>query len=79
CGKPVVAHRSGGTVETVGKVGVLCGDDLEEWVRNVKHLMENENERKSLGEKAFRFSKEFTWENTVKQISETLEKLIEDT
>lgn len=75
CGKPVVAHRSGGTVETVGKAGVLCGDDLDEWVRNIKYLMENKNERKALGEKAFRFSKEFTWEKTVNKISEILEVL----
>lgn len=75
CGKTVVAHRSGGTVETVGKAGVLCGDDLNEWVRNIKRLMEDEHERRTIGEKAFRFSKEFTWENTVKQISEILEKI----
>jgi len=75
CGKPVVAHRSGGTVETVGKAGILCSDDPDEWARNIKRLMEDKNERRALGEKAFMFSKEFTWENTVKRITEILEKL----
>ena len=73
CGKPVIAHRSGGTVETVGRAGILCGDDPEEWVANVKRLMENEEEKKELGRKAFEFSKEFTWENTVSKISKILE------
>ncbi len=75
CGKPVVAHRSGGTIETVGKAGILCGDDPEEWVANIKRLMENEEEKKELGRKAFEFSKEFTWENTVSKISKILEMI----
>ncbi len=75
CGKPVIAHRSGGTVETVGRAGILCGDDPEEWVANVKRLMENGEEKKELGRKAFEFSKEFTWENTVSKISKILEMI----
>ncbi|MEM2570625.1 MAG: glycosyltransferase family 4 protein [Thermoproteota archaeon] len=75
CGKPVIAHRSGGTFETVGNVGILCGDDPEEWARNVKHLMENEEERKEMGKKAFEFSKKFTWDNTVSKILSIMESL----
>ncbi|MEM3526540.1 MAG: glycosyltransferase family 4 protein [Candidatus Jordarchaeaceae archaeon] len=75
CGKPVIAHKSGGTIETVGGAGILCGDDPDEWVRNVNRLMENDEERKELGKKAYEFSKEFTWENTVSRILKTLETL----
>jgi len=79
CGKTVVAHKSGGTIETVGKVGILCGDNPEEWIKNVKYLMENEEDRKALGKKAYEFSKGFTWENTAKRIDEILERLFNET
>lgn len=76
CGKPVIGHRSGGTIETVGEVGILCGDDVSEWVKNVVYLMENKHIRRDMGKRAFEFSKNFTWENTVKKISIILENII---
>ncbi|MGQ9597717.1 MAG: glycosyltransferase family 4 protein [Thermoproteota archaeon] len=75
CGKVVIAHNSGGTVETVGEAGILCGDDPEDWVRNVKYLMENTEEKRSIGRRAFEFSKEFDWEKTVEKISRILDCL----
>ncbi|MEM2260633.1 MAG: glycosyltransferase family 4 protein [Candidatus Methanomethylicaceae archaeon] len=76
CGRPVIGHKSGGTIETVGKVGILCGNDVSEWVRNVKYLMENVDTRINLGKKAFEYSKTFTWENTANKISNILENIV---
>jgi len=72
CGKPVIGHRSGGTIETVGEVGILCGDHVKEWSGIISYLMENSDVRKDMGEKSWEFSKRFTWENTVGQILDVL-------
>ena len=76
CGKPVIGHKSGGTIETVGEAGILCGDDINEWVENVTRLMEDKDERINLGKKAFEFSKTFTWDRTVNKIRYIIESIV---
>jgi len=75
CGKPVIGHNSGGTIETVGQAGVLCGDDLEDWVKATKELMGNDEMRKRIGRKAYEFSNLFTWDNTVREIMRILDEM----
>jgi len=76
CGKPIIAHNSGGVIETVGKVGILCGDNVEEWREKIDYLMENPDIRKELGKKSYEFSKKFTWENAVKQLLEAFREVL---
>lgn len=73
CGKPVIGHNSGGTIETVGKVGILCGNDVKEWEEAIQYLMENDDARRDMGKKAYEFSKQFNWERVVKQLLESFE------
>jgi glycosyltransferase involved in cell wall biosynthesis len=75
CGKAVVGHRSGGTVETVGQAGILCGDNVDEWVKAIKDLMENEERRKEIGRKSAEVAKQFTWDNAASRILDILEKM----
>lgn len=76
CGKPVIGHNSGGPRETVGKVGLLCGDDEKEWRKAIEWLMENPSIRKKMGKEARKLSLNFTWENTVNHILESFEQVI---
>jgi glycosyltransferase involved in cell wall biosynthesis len=75
CGKPVVGHNSGGTVETVGEAGILCGDDLQDWVKVTKYLMDNDDVRREMGRKAFEFSEKFAWDKTSNEIVRVLEEV----
>jgi len=75
CGKPVIGHNSGGTIETVGEAGILCGDDLQDWVNVTRNLMENEQARRNMGQKALEFSRRFSWENTANEIQRIIKNI----
>ena len=72
CGKPVIALNSSGTPEAVSDGGILLEEDPELWGRELKRIMESENLRAELGEKALVHSEQFTWERTATEIAEAL-------
>jgi glycosyltransferase involved in cell wall biosynthesis len=70
CGKAVIAHRSGGTIEVVDGGGILLGDDGREWRRVVDELMASPESRKELGKRGLAQSMTFSWDRTSEQILE---------
>jgi glycosyltransferase involved in cell wall biosynthesis len=70
CGKPVLAHASGGALEVVNGAGLLLGDDGAEWRRRADELMVSLDRRKENGKKALDYSLRFSWDRTSAQISE---------
>jgi glycosyltransferase involved in cell wall biosynthesis len=70
CGKAVIAHRSGATIEVVDGAGILLGDDVGEWRRVVDELMASPESRKELGKRGLTRSMIFSWDRTSKQILE---------
>lgn len=72
CGKPVVASRSGGILESVGDAGILLGGDPGEWRKAADGLMSSEGLRMEFGKKALERSKGYSWERTAKEIEVTL-------
>lgn len=77
CGKPVIGHNSGATVETVGTVGYLCGDDLGEWRNKIDDLMADAKLRVKMGRRAYEFAKSFTWDKTTEEIIKAFESIHE--
>ena len=75
CSKPVIAHNSGGTRETVGKVGILCRNNLEEWKQSISFLMDNPKIRRDYAKRAYNRSKDFTWEKTVNEMIKVFNKV----
>lgn len=75
CGKPVIAHNSGGTPETVGDAGFLLGDDPRQWRLKADELMSSSSKRREMGKKAYERSLNFTWDKTAKQLEEALIEL----
>lgn len=72
CGKPVIAHNSGGTPECVDHAGILLGDDPGEWRTTVDELMGSADLRREWGEKAYEYSKSFSWDKTTAEVEEVL-------
>lgn len=76
CGKPVIAHESGGTVEVVGDGGVLLGDNGAEWRKATDALMASPEERKELGRRALNRSMRFSWDRTAEELSDLCREAI---
>jgi glycosyltransferase involved in cell wall biosynthesis len=76
CGKAVIGHNSGGTIETLGETGYLCGDAPKEWKVHIDDLMKNPQLRESVGKKSYEFSKQFNWEKTTQEILEAFQSII---
>jgi glycosyltransferase involved in cell wall biosynthesis len=72
CGKPVIAHNSGGTPECVNGAGILLGDDPIEWRGKVDELMNARELREQWGKKAYEYSRGYTWERTARGVEEVL-------
>jgi glycosyltransferase involved in cell wall biosynthesis len=68
CGKPVIAHKSGGAIEVVDGGGILLGDDGSEWKRVADELMASPGARRELGKKALEHSMKFDWDKTAAEI-----------
>lgn len=77
CGKPVIGHNSGGTIETVGMVGCLCGDDQAEWKNKIDDLMADGKLRVRMGRRAYEFAKRFTWDKTAEEMIKVFESIHE--
>jgi glycosyltransferase involved in cell wall biosynthesis len=75
CGKPVIAHDSGGTPELIGSHGLLIGDDREEWKAAADRLMNSKPLRVEMGRDAYDYSRNFTWEKTSQELESVLESL----
>jgi glycosyltransferase involved in cell wall biosynthesis len=76
CGKPVIALNAGGTPECVGDIGVLLGDDPKDWSREMKRTMESRELRAELGERAYGYAKQFTWERTADMVTSALASVL---
>jgi glycosyltransferase involved in cell wall biosynthesis len=75
CGKAIVAHRSGGTIEALEGAGILLGDD-DDWRTTADHLMEDAALRKKMGEAAHSSSLKFDWDRTSSEVREALGSVI---
>jgi glycosyltransferase involved in cell wall biosynthesis len=75
CGKPVIGHNSGATIETVGTVGYLCGDDEAEWRTRIDDLMADGKLRVRMGRNAYEFAKRFTWDKTTEEMIKVFESI----
>jgi len=70
CGKPVLAHRSGGALEAVNDAGVLLGDGGDEWRKAADELMSSRSAREEIGKRCLDRSMKFSWDRTSAQILE---------
>lgn len=73
----VVATDVGGTSEIIedGKEGLLCKPEVTDIVEKLEILIKNKNLRKQLGENLHnKVIKQFSWENTTKQLLDIIEK-----
>ena len=78
CGKVVLGHRSGGTIETVGLVSdfLLCGDDPDEWEAKIRSLMSDPERRDAIGKASYEVAKSLSWSETVAGLETLLGKSI---
>jgi glycosyltransferase involved in cell wall biosynthesis len=75
CGTPVVGVREGGLQETIlhGETGFLAKPEPEACAEAIKFLLENDVERKVMGEKAIEHSRHFwSWESAADRFEENL-------
>jgi glycosyltransferase involved in cell wall biosynthesis len=75
CGKAIVAHRSGGTIECLDQAGILLGDD-DDWKTTADHLMEDVALRRKMGEAAYSRSLKFDWDHTSSDVREAFGSVI---
>jgi glycosyltransferase involved in cell wall biosynthesis len=75
CGKAIVAHRSGGTIECLNRAGILLGDD-DDWRETTDHLMEDAALRRKMGEAAYSRSLNFDWDRTSSEVREACGSVI---
>ncbi len=67
CGVPVLASNIASMPESVGDCGITIYPTLENMVKELRRLIEDENLRKELGKKGIKRTKQFEWENTAKK------------
>jgi glycosyltransferase involved in cell wall biosynthesis len=79
-GKAIAADRDATARILEQHNAALVSDpsDPDEFVENVRRLLEDENLRRRLGENARRLAKEFTWEKQGKKLVKIYEEFIED-
>ncbi len=73
----VVATDVGGTSEIIenGKEGLLCKPEVLDITKKLETVIKDEDFRKTIGENLHKkICKQFSWDNTVKQILEIIEK-----
>ena len=74
-GKPIVASNVGGIPEMIidNQTGYLCDiDNVDQWVRKIRFLLDNPDVSKNLGDNARKFVMEtFAWNRIAKSFLET--------
>ncbi|MDA4127760.1 MAG: glycosyltransferase, partial [Thaumarchaeota archaeon] len=75
CGKAIIAHKSGGTIECLGRAGVLLGDD-DDWRTTTDRLVKDPALRRSMGEAAYTRSLEFDWDRTASEVRDACDSVI---
>lgn len=75
CGKPVVASNTTAIPEVVGEAGILVEPENPDALANaIIDLLNDENKRKELGEKALkRVHEKFTWDKVAREVEEVYE------
>ncbi|MEM5853145.1 MAG: glycosyltransferase family 4 protein [Candidatus Aenigmatarchaeota archaeon] len=79
CGKPVVAPNAGSIPEIIinNKTGILVQPgDSKALADAIIDLLTNEKKAKKMGKEGAKYTKKFTWENSVKKHLEVYEKLL---
>lgn len=75
CGTPSVASDSPGLRESVldGRTGFLVPhDDVEAWTKAIRRLLEDNDLREAMGERAVEHAARFTWEATTEEMEDIL-------
>jgi len=75
CGCPVVCSDSTAIPETAGGAAFLCGPEEEEWIKAIKMIINDENDRNKLIEKGLERVKALSWERTVEEMLKTFESI----
>ena len=79
CGVPVIAVKEGGHPETVidGKTGYLIPRDTKVLAKKIDILLNDDSLRERMGEASReQVLKQWTWEESVKRMERTFEKII---
>lgn len=75
CGCPVVCSDSTAIPESAGGAGLLCGPEEEEWIKAIKMIINDEDERNKLIKKGLERVKQLSWERTVEEMLKTFESI----
>ncbi len=75
CGCPVACSDRTSIPESAGGAALLCGPDEEEWIKAIKTIINDENERNKLIEKGLERVKKLSWERTVEEMLKTFESI----
>lgn len=78
-GTPVVAARVGGLPIAVadGRTGLLVdGHDPDEWADALERLLDDDDARVAMGERATVWAERFSWDNTAVRLAEIYEKAV---
>jgi glycosyltransferase involved in cell wall biosynthesis len=70
CGIPAIVSNSSSLKELVidSKTGYLAElNDVDDWEKKVRRLLENESLRKKMGQKAQKFSQKFSWKKSAEK------------
>lgn len=79
CGVPSIASNVSSLKELVinGKTGYLAKfNDINDWKNKIEELLSNESLRKKMGQKAQKFSQNFSWDKTAKKQIAIYKRLI---
>lgn len=79
CGKAVVATNAGSIPEIIinGETGILVPPrDSKALAEAIIYLLTNEKEANKMGKKGAKYTKKFTWENSVRKHLEVYEKVL---
>ncbi|NWG11072.1 glycosyltransferase family 4 protein [Candidatus Bathyarchaeota archaeon] len=75
CGKPIIASRAGGVPELLDDCGILIDPTPEQWQKTLRNVLSDSTIRKDIGEKAFKRSQLYSWDETVHSLLQTIEKI----
>lgn len=77
CGVPVVASRASALTEIVGEAGVLVEEYMspQAWAGSITDLLSSPDKRAVFAEKGCERSKEFTWEQSARNLSDLYDHL----
>jgi glycosyltransferase involved in cell wall biosynthesis len=75
CGKPIIASRAGGVPELLDDCGILINPEPEHWQKTLRQVLSDSDIRRDIGEKAFKRSELYSWDETVRSLVETIEEI----